>query len=240
MPNPFVIAGGRFMETYYWDSYWIVRGLLVCEMYQTARGIIENLLSLIDRFGMIPNGARVYYLARSHPPLLSPMLKSYIDHTHDFQFAISSIDLLVREFEFFMTNHTVMVKGHRLARYIDRSSGPRPESYREDIEIGKEFEDEEARENFYSEVKAAAESGMDFTSRWFIDERNENTGSLKNMKTRSIITVELNAILHWNAKIIAEFYGFARNYEKQREYEAKAQEIMTVKFNRQPMNFSVN
>ena len=33
-----VLPGGRFRETYYWDSYWIVRGLLVCGMQETASG----------------------------------------------------------------------------------------------------------------------------------------------------------------------------------------------------------
>ena len=97
-------------------------------MYETARGMIDNFLSVIDRFGFIPNGGRVYYLARSHPPLLSGMIKSYVDATKDFSYAIASIDLLVKEFEYFMSNKTVMVKGHRLARYKDHSNGPRPVS----------------------------------------------------------------------------------------------------------------
>lgn len=228
VPNPFIIAGGRFLEFYYWDSFWIVRGLLVCEMYQTARGILENFLSVIDRFGFIPNGGRIYYLARSHPPLLSGMIKSYFDATRDLSFAIASIDLLVREFDYFMTNKTVIVRGHRLARYIDHSSGPRPESYREDVEVGKEFLTEDERQSFYAECKAGGESGMDFSSRWFINEDGENIGSLKYLKTRSVIPVELNAMLHWNAKIIAEFYGYAGNEEKQKEFEGKAQEILIV------------
>ncbi len=29
VPHPFVIAGGFFVEYYYWDSYWIMQGLLV-------------------------------------------------------------------------------------------------------------------------------------------------------------------------------------------------------------------
>lgn len=229
VPNPFIIAGGRFLEFYYWDSFWIIRGLLVCEMYQTARGILENFLSVIDRYGFIPNGGRIYYLARSHPPLLSGMIKSYVDATHDFSFAIASIDLLVREFEYFIVNKTVIVKGHRLARYIDHSDGPRPESYREDVEIGKKFKTEEERQNFYAECKAGGESGMDFSSRWFINEDGENIGTLKDLKTRSIIAVELNAIIHWNAKIIAEFYGYAGNDAKRLEFEEKAQKILVVR-----------
>lgn len=199
------------------------------EMFETARGILENFLSVIDRFGFIPNGGRVYYLARSHPPLLSGMIKSYVDATNDVSFAINSIDILVREFDYFMTKMT-SVWGHRLARYIDNSSGPRPESYREDVEIGKEFATEEERQDFYSDIKAGAESGMDFSSRWFMNDQGTNNGTLKNVKTRSIIPVELNALLFWNAKIIAEFYGNAGNSEKQAEFEKKAEKIMIVSF----------
>lgn len=235
MPNPFVIAGGRFLEFYYWDSFWIVKGLLVSEMYDTARGILENFLSVIDRFGFIPNGGRVYYLARSHPPLLSGMIKSYVDATNDVSFAIHSIEILVREFEHFMTK-MVTVKGHQLARYIDNSTGPRPESYREDVEIGEGFATEEERQSFYSDMKAGAESGMDFSSRWFINDQGTNNGTLKNVKTRSIIAVELNAILHWNAKIIAEFYGLSGNAAKQAEFEKKAEEILIVSCHRRYQN----
>lgn len=30
--NPVIVPGGRFLEFYYWDSYWIIRGLLLTEM----------------------------------------------------------------------------------------------------------------------------------------------------------------------------------------------------------------
>lgn len=32
--NPVIVPGGRFREFYYWDSYWIIRGLLVSEMFE--------------------------------------------------------------------------------------------------------------------------------------------------------------------------------------------------------------
>uniref|UniRef100_A0A914RVP5 Trehalase n=1 Tax=Parascaris equorum TaxID=6256 RepID=A0A914RVP5_PAREQ len=28
VPNEFIIPGGRFRELYYWDSYWVVKGLI--------------------------------------------------------------------------------------------------------------------------------------------------------------------------------------------------------------------
>lgn len=224
--NPMIVPGGRFREFYYWDSYWVLRGLLLSEMTHTAKGMLENFFSIVRRFGFIPNGGRIYYSMRSQPPLLTPMVKSYVDNTKDYEFAVKSIDILALELDYWLKNHTISVKGHTMAVYGDKSSGPRPESYREDIETGMVFKTEEEKEAHYSELKAAAESGMDFSSRWFIDENGENKGGLDNLKTRYIVPVELNAILHWNAKIIAEFYGYAGNVTKQAEYLTIAKKFL--------------
>lgn len=40
--------------------------------------------------------------------------------------------------------------------------------YREDIMSAQTFKTDNDKENYYSELKAAAESGWDFSSRWFI------------------------------------------------------------------------
>lgn len=34
--NPVIVPGGRFREFYYWDSYWIIRGLLLSEMFNVS------------------------------------------------------------------------------------------------------------------------------------------------------------------------------------------------------------
>jgi len=190
--------------------------------------MLENFFSIVIRFGFIPNGGRIYYSMRSQPPLLTPMVKTYVDHTKDYEFAVKAVEVLALEFDYWMSNHTVNVKGHKMAVYGDKSSGPRPESYREDIETANGFASDEEKEEHYSELKAAAESGMDFSSRWFIDAEGGNNGTLANLKTRSIVPVELNSILHWNAKIIAEFYGYAGNVSKQAEYLEIAKQLLDV------------
>ncbi|OWZ15780.1 Trehalase [Phytophthora megakarya] len=73
--NVLIVPGGRFRESYYWDSYWIVQGLLVSDMPITARGIVNHLLEYVSEFGFVPNGGRIYYLTRSQPPMLSDMVK---------------------------------------------------------------------------------------------------------------------------------------------------------------------
>jgi alpha,alpha-trehalase len=66
---------GRFREFYYWDTYWIVKALLHCDMSTTVKGIIENFLSMVRTHGIVPNGGRIYYLKRSQPPFLTLMVK---------------------------------------------------------------------------------------------------------------------------------------------------------------------
>lgn len=73
--HPVIVPGDRFREVYYWDSYWIIRGLLRSGLPGTAEGMVRNFLGAVRRFGFVPNGGRSYYLNRSQPPLLSQMVK---------------------------------------------------------------------------------------------------------------------------------------------------------------------
>lgn len=219
--NPVIVPGGRFREFYYWDSYWIIKGLLLSEMRSTAKGMVENFLDIVDRFGFIPNGGRIYYIMRSQPPLLIPMVKLIMDDFGDIEFLRQHIGTLDREFDFWVKNHTVEVEheGHKyqLSRYNDQSQGPRPESYKEDIDCARHFDSNSKKEELYAELKSAAESGWDFSSRWFIL-NGTNKGNLTNLKTRSIIPVDLNAIMCWNAKLLAEFHEQLHNVEKAQFY----------------------
>ncbi|CAG9816903.1 unnamed protein product [Phaedon cochleariae] len=221
VPHPVIVPGGRFREFYYWDSYWIIQGLLLSEMSDTAKGMLQNFLYMVDNYGLIPNGGRVYYLARSQPPMMLPMIKLYLDYTNDVDFIRTNIGTMEKEFRFWMNNHTRTIEvdgvNYTLALYGDRSRGPRPESYSEDIESAAFFEDPLKKETFYSELKAGAESGWDFSSRWFINDAT-NKGNLTTIKTRSIVPVDLNAIIYWNAALLSEFHELLGNEEKAQHY----------------------
>ncbi len=54
----------RCRELYYWDSYWVLQGLLVCGMTETATSQVRDLMTLLQDYGHVPNGARRYYLNR--------------------------------------------------------------------------------------------------------------------------------------------------------------------------------
>ncbi|XP_076760877.1 trehalase isoform X2 [Xylocopa sonorina] len=227
VPNPVIVPGGRFREFYYWDSYWIIKGLLLSEMYTTVRGMLSNFVSIVDKVGFIPNGGRIYYTMRSQPPMLIPMVEEYLKVTHDYKWLEDNLYLLEKEFDFWMTNRTVEVEmdgtKYTLARYYEESSGPRPESYKEDYLTSQNFRTAEEKDNYYAELKTAAESGWDFSSRWFILD-GTNKGNLTNLKTRYIIPVDLNSIIYRNAQLLAQYNLRMGNESKAAYYRKRSEE----------------
>nr|ABO20846.1 trehalase-1 [Omphisa fuscidentalis] len=228
MPNGFIIPGGRFKEIYYWDSYWIIEGLLIGGMKETAKGMIENLISLLRKLGHIPNGSRWYYQERSQPPLLSAMMSLYIRESGDIGFLRDNIDALQDELNYWLDSQIVTFdKGdatHTLLRYYALSKGPRPESYSEDYNGGLTYKLDDRKQEFYIDLKSAAESGWDFSSRWFVDNNGNNTGNLTNIHTKDIIPVDLNAIFANALQNMAYFEGLLNKQRRGSHWAYLAQQ----------------
>ncbi|KAM5345313.1 hypothetical protein ACJ41O_011175 [Fusarium nematophilum] len=242
----FVVAGGRFREPYYWDSYWILEGLLRTggSFVEISKNAIENFLDFVEEFGFVPNGARIYYLNRSQPPLLAQMVKIYVEHTNDTNILDRALPLLVKEHEWWMTNRTVDIKvnddSYVLNRYDVSNTRPRPESYREDYvtannesyysESGEVYPEEEKlsheqKQTLYSNLASGAESGWDYTARWLArpnDAARHNYFPLRSLNTRNIIPVDLNSILYGNEVAIADFYERTGNSSASEEWREVA------------------
>ncbi|XP_059276398.1 probable trehalase isoform X1 [Lycium ferocissimum] len=196
LKNPVIIPGSRFKEVYYWDSYWVIRGLLASKMCETAKGIVNNLISLIDEFGYVLNGARAYYSNRSQPPVLAGMIVDIYNRTGDLDFARTSLPALLKEYHFWNSGiHKVTIQdaqgsNHSLSRYYAMWNKPRPESSTIDSETASKLPNICEKRELYRELASAAESGWDFSSRWM---RNES--DLTTTSTTSILPVDLNAFL---------------------------------------------
>jgi len=80
VPKPYFVPASEeghefdFNELYYWDSYFMVQGMLDEEHKEFVLGILENLESLFLRFKVIPNASRTYLMGRSQPPLLTSFI----------------------------------------------------------------------------------------------------------------------------------------------------------------------
>ncbi|MGH7530608.1 MAG: alpha,alpha-trehalase TreF [Gemmatimonadales bacterium] len=213
LPRPYVVPGGRFREVYYWDSYFTMLGLVESGRTDVVRDMLDNFAYLVRTIGHIPNGNRTYYLSRSQPPYFAAMVGLYATAT-DTAEALRYLDALEAEHAFWMegaerlrpgdaSRRVVRLEGGAvLNRYWDDRTEPRPESYRPDHELGRTLPDA-ARAAFYRNVRATAESGWDFSSRWLRD-----PADLRSLETTALVPVDLNSLLYHAERTIAALRAF--------------------------------
>jgi alpha,alpha-trehalase len=208
LPNAYVVPGGRFREVYYWDAYFTMLGLIESGRVDLVRSMLDNFAYLVRTVGRVPNGNRTYYLGRSQPPYFAAMVRLYSNATGVRQ-ALRYVEVLEAEHAFWMegadrltpgTAHRRVVKlatGAVMNRYWDDIPEPRPESYREDYSLGHGMPDAD-REAFYRNMRATAESGWDFSSRWMRDPKD-----LRTLETTALVPVDLNCLLYEAERTIA-------------------------------------
>ncbi|KAJ2811828.1 hypothetical protein GGI24_006769, partial [Coemansia furcata] len=212
----FVVPGGRFRETYYWDTYFTIEGMLRSGLKDMTRSNIRDLLALVDFHGFVPNGARVYYLDRSQPPMLTLMVKLYYEHTGDASFVAEALPLLQKEHAYWQANHSVNVTKPddsgivQLSRYIVDTDQPRPESYTADYDLAHNATtDPAAQAGIYADMATGAESGWDYSTRWVKNPSAPIDRLLYGIRTRQVVPVELNAILYQVENTLADFVTIA-------------------------------
>ena len=199
LPRPYVVPGGRFREIYYWDSYFTMLGLIESGRKDLVQSMVADFAFLIDRYGHVPNGTRSYYLSRSQPPFFF-MMVGLLDGADPPAALARFLPQLRREYGFWMRGaagvhrgqaHARVVgmpDGSLLNRYWDDRDTPRDESYREDTELARHSG--RSAPQLFRDIRAAAESGWDFSSRWLADSR-----TLATIDTTEIVPVDLNSLL---------------------------------------------
>ncbi|XP_066393856.1 probable trehalase isoform X1 [Miscanthus floridulus] len=228
LPGRAVVPGSGYRELYYWDSYWVVRGLLVSKMYETGKEVVLNLLSLVEKYGFVLNGARSYYTNRSQPPLLSSMIFEIYKATGDLVLVNKAFPSLLKEHSFWMSDvHRVAIRDnhgrvHNLTRYQASWDKPRPESATTDEQIASRLASAAKKEKFYHQIASAAESGWDFSSRWM-----RNPPDMTTLATTFIIPVDLNTFMYKMERDIEFFAVLIGEYTTSKEFSeaAKARQI---------------
>lgn len=197
LPHSYIVPGGRFREIYYWDSYFTQLGLLADNEDDTFRDMVLNFEHLILTTGKIPNGNRDYYRSRSQPPFFSHMVELWQQRFAN-PSALQFLKALRKEHSFWMAGERAVqvTPDGFLNRYWDDRAEPRPEAYKEDVELARKATPR-APEETYRDLRAAAESGWDFSTRWFADPQK-----FSSIQTTSYLPVDLNALLfHLEFKI---------------------------------------
>jgi alpha,alpha-trehalase len=211
LPHPYIVAGGRYTAQYYWDSYFTMIGLAAGGHVDMVENTVKNCAFLIRKFGFVPNGNRTYYLTRSQPPVFALMVQLLAKHT-DKSVLVRYLPYLLAEYRFWMKGRgrlddkklafarvVRMPSGAVLNRYYDNGTTPRPEGYKEDVALA--IESGRTPSRVYLDLRAGAESGWDYTSRWLRDDRK-----LSSIHTTDIVPIDLNSLLYTLEQTIADAY----------------------------------
>lgn len=227
LPAPYVVPGGRFNEVYYWDSYFIMLGLVASGRHELADDELKNFAALIDRYGHIPNGNRTYYLSRSQPPFFSQMVGLLAEHDGESVY-LQYLPELKAEYDYWMqgaatlgpgqaSRHVVrLTDGSVLNRYWDERAAPRDESYREDVSTANAIPRRNAP-GLWRDLRAGGETGWDFSSRWFADNR-----TLATIDVTSLIPVDLNSLLYGLERTLAKAYRLQGDASRAENFNARA------------------
>ncbi|MEL6135141.1 MAG: trehalase family glycosidase, partial [Bacteroidota bacterium] len=197
------------------------------EASDKIRPMIQNFSHLIQEVGFIPNGNRTYFLGRSQPPFFSLMVR-LLAEVEGNKVLAEFLPSMEKEYQFWMTGQeqlateqpaikrVVKLEGvGTLNRYWDNRPLPRPESYKEDVELAEKSGRQ--AEKLYRDLRAACESGWDFSSRWLRDPQDLGT-----IHTTEILPVDLNALLYHLELTLSESFEIKGNAEKRVYYERRA------------------
>ncbi|WP_234736743.1 alpha,alpha-trehalase TreF [Tellurirhabdus bombi] len=219
LPYPHVVPGGRFREIFYWDSYFTMLGLKQSGRLSLLRNMMDNFTYLIDTYGFIPNGNRTYFQSRSQPPYFAQMVDLMVEL--DGPDALTHyLPYMRQEYNFWMSGSTALSDtvsaservvqvpgGLVLNRYWDPLTTPRPEAYPKEAEAAQQ-----ARHmgispaEFSRHIRAACESGWDFSSRWLADGK-----SMATIYAADIVPVDLNCLMYYLENQLQKAYSQSNN-----------------------------
>lgn len=224
LPQNYVVPGGRFQEQFYWDSYFIMLGLEASRRHDLSDSIMSNNTHLFRKFGFIPTGNRTYFTSRSQPPFYALMVE-LMTRRKGAAYLTSRLPYLLQEYHFWnkggrfrlaAKRRVRMPNGDYLNRYYDNLATPRPESYTEDVETAHAARPRHER-HVYRDLRAGAESGWDYSSRWFGDGRELST-----IRTTELVPVDLNCLLFQLEITIAQAYQKLFQFPLARYYRERA------------------
>ncbi len=140
LPFPYVAPNHSFFkyDQFYWDSYFIILGLLRLGKIALAKGIVNNFAYLFRRYGIIPARNRYYNLGMSQPPFLTSMALAVYEYDGDKEWLLNIANVAEKELKHYWQNKSHLVYKD-LSRYAD---------------------------HFITHLTAEHESGWDMTSRF--------------------------------------------------------------------------
>lgn len=194
LPKPYTVPSiaDHFQEMYYWDTYFINRGLIISGRIDQAINNAENMFYLIDRYGFMPNGNRTFYLNNSQPPFLSLMVSEIYEVTKDKDWLKTAVGYLQKEYAFWEKYRNTEISLNQYS--CNRQSVIKTEKYNDFIRrIGKRPEGRDNDDLSYQYI-TVCESGWDISPRF-------------EFHCEDFVQVDLNSLLFALEKNLGDFFG---------------------------------
>ena len=210
LPNAYVVPGGRFREVYYWDSYFTMLGLI-------ESGRLDLVKHMLDNFAYLDEHRRTHPERQSH--LLPEPQSAAVLRGDGGAVCAPRPDISAgarvsrarsrRSTRSGWTAPTGSTPGTaapprrqaaataRAQSLLGRHPGAEPGVVPRGLQRWPGLPDAD-REAFYRNMRATAESGWDFSSRWMRDPTD-----LRTLETTDLIPVDLNSLLYQAERMIA-------------------------------------
>jgi alpha,alpha-trehalase len=188
LPFPYVVTGDEQDELHYWDSYFIILGLLSSGRSELAKHMLSNFGHLIDTYGYVPQGNRLNHLSHSHPPVFALMVNEVARHTRDADLYVKYTPHVLKEYLFWMRGAELLNgKSGASERVVILAPNVILNRYWDEQPI---HDDGAIPQEQLRETGAAAESGWNSSSRWFEDSEETRT-----LSTTHFLPVDLNCLM---------------------------------------------
>ena len=110
LPYPYTSPNtNMFSNFYYWDLYFINKGLLLSKMPEQVENNIRDMVYFVNTLGYVPNSSFSYMRNRTQPPVLTLCVWDLYQYTKDKNIIIKYIDALLKEHHFFQTRRMTSI-----------------------------------------------------------------------------------------------------------------------------------
>ena len=120
LPNPYVRPGGFFKMFCYWDSYFILLGLVTQGRWELATGIVDNMIYAVEQIGHVPCyiSSKTVCRSRSQPPFLTSAVREAAPFVNDRAWLARAVAAAEREYCGYWAAEPHLTETG-LSRYID-------------------------------------------------------------------------------------------------------------------------
>lgn len=204
VPHAFIVPNDKkFTHVFYWDSFFIFRGLIRTKREWIMRSMVDNFIYLYNKYGIIPNFNSPASTGRSQPPFFTSMILDTYNGPYFRYLKKNKFERLfsrdITRYKKWLKNAIVAAKQEYNHVWMDPNS--LFYHYVKEFELNK-YGDRDIGYAHSSEL----ESGWDFTSRFY-------------NRCNEFLPIDLNVFLYKYERDFAKFAYHLSNKKEEKNWK---------------------